>query len=351
MKKRLTINERKVLFGLVAYPLLNDRQLSNELGVKHSTITAIRGRLRENDYYFTSRIPLVHNLGYELLVLGYGRFNLPAPDRLKEDFIRRLREENRGIFYLLRSSSYFFFASYVRNYTEFKRWTETLEYEFGATDALGQKRLCIAIFPVEISYFVRFFNFTNLLSIPFEIDGGEKVDLTFPRVSHRRLTKKEKIVLKGLVQYPEATDVAVSEKIDASRQVISNMRKRFEKEGLVKTVRILNPGKVGYKILLVGHVYFTPETPLQIRKDGIQRTLRTVPHYLNISGNSETVLIAAAQEYDDLEAKKDSILKYYASKGFLLGDPHLDLLSLKETKILANCDFSSLIDEAISFLP
>src|SRR3989304_5426167 len=53
-KRSLTDNERKVLFGLVNRPGLNDRELSEALGIKVSTVTAIRRRLRKADYYTTA---------------------------------------------------------------------------------------------------------------------------------------------------------------------------------------------------------------------------------------------------------------------------------------------------------
>ena len=92
MKKGLTRNEKKVLHGLVRHPTLNDRKLSKETGVKHSTITAIRRRLRDEEYFRTVRIPAMNMLGYELTVVGFGRFNPSASDGKLRRFVETLRE-------------------------------------------------------------------------------------------------------------------------------------------------------------------------------------------------------------------------------------------------------------------
>ena len=45
--KRLSTNEKKVLYGLVKYPLDNDRELALKLNFKMSTLTAIKNRLKK----------------------------------------------------------------------------------------------------------------------------------------------------------------------------------------------------------------------------------------------------------------------------------------------------------------
>src|SRR3972149_3058237 len=88
MKRSLTPNERAVLHGLVSRPTLNDRELSETLSVKVSTVTAIRRRLRRVDFFVARRIPMMHRLGWEILVAGLCRL----PVAREADAAARMRE-------------------------------------------------------------------------------------------------------------------------------------------------------------------------------------------------------------------------------------------------------------------
>jgi DNA-binding Lrp family transcriptional regulator len=184
-------------------------------------------------------------------------------------------------------------------------------------------------------------------------DIKEKVvsEAPFQKVDLRRLTKKERTVLKGLVEHPEFTDVALSEEINASRQVISSMKKRFENSGLVKTTRVVDLERLGYEIFAFTHVSFNPHAPLKVRSEGIRKTSEEAPQFFMFSGNSETVICTAHGNYDEYFKTRKGLLAYYSHKGFIVGEPLTELIALSETDIPVNCDFSNLIGEAVTSLP
>ncbi|MFQ6128854.1 MAG: hypothetical protein ACE5QW_08150 [Thermoplasmata archaeon] len=351
MKKGLTRNERKVLYGLVKYPTLNDRQLSEKTKVKHSTITAIRRRLHQAGYFKTVKIPAVNRLGYELTVMGYGRYNPSAGKDLRNRFVDALRNENKGLYYLLTSPDFFFFVSAARDYTSFRRWAEALEFDFARTKLFGNSHRTSVFFPYEITKQVRHFDYSRSLSLLFDVSEKVVSEAPFQKVDFRRLTKKERVVLKGLVENPEFTDVALSEAINASRQVISNMKKKFEKTGLIRTTRIVDLQKLGYEIYAFAHVKFNPQTPLKARSEGIQKATEVIPQFLMFSGNTETVLCSPFKSYDDYFKARKELLSFYANREFIVGEPKTELIALSETEIPVNCDFSNLIREAVDALP
>jgi DNA-binding Lrp family transcriptional regulator len=182
----------------------------------------------------------------------------------------------------------------------------------------------------------------------FEISGTPGLDGSMLKVDSRRLTKKERAVLMGLVEYPELTDVALSEKINASRQVISSMKRRFENAKLIKTARIVDLGKLGYEIYAFGRLMFSSNSPIKVRVEGIQKAASVVPHFLNLSGNYETVACSAFRSYNEFFKTRKSILGFYAGKNFRLEGSEAHLIALGESEISVNCDFSSLIHEAVN---
>ena len=347
VKKGLTKNEGKVLYGLVRHPTMNDRELSEEMEVKHSTITAIRRRLREASYFKTVRIPAVNRLGYELIVVRYGKLSPSAGDALRNRFADALRRENKGLYYLVTSPGFFFHVSAVRNYTSYRRWAEAIEIEFAETDLFRGAEGTSVVFPFETSMHIRHFDYSWILRGLFDIKDKVVVEAPFQRVDVRRLTKKERTVLRGLVERPEDTDVALSEKIDASRQVISSMRKKFERTGLTRTARIVDLRKLGYEILAFGHIKYSLKTPLRLRTEVIRRSAQQVPQFLNFSANVETIGCGAFRNYDEHFKAKKGLLSSYTKKGFLDAEPRSELIALSEASIPVNCDFSSLIKEAV----
>ena len=168
-----------------------------------------------------------------------------------------------------------------------------------------------------------------------------------PRVETKRLTKKESTVLQGLVENPELTDVALSEKINASRQVISSMKRKFERSGLMRTARVVDLEKLGYGIYAFAHARINPEFPLSTRRKGLQKTAYDIPNFLLFSGNLETVICSPYERYDDYFKTRSDFLAYYSKMNFLIGDPEVELIPLSEAETPVNCDFSSLIEEAV----
>ena len=61
--KDLSPNEKAVFHALVKYTSLNDRELSEQVAVKLSTVTAIKNRLKSRGYFMTVRVPQLQRLG------------------------------------------------------------------------------------------------------------------------------------------------------------------------------------------------------------------------------------------------------------------------------------------------
>ena len=351
VKKGLTKNERTVLYGLAKYPTLNDRGLSERTGVNHSTITAIRRRLHQEGYFKTVRIPAVCKLGYELAVVGYGRYNPSADGELRKRFLDTLKRENKGLYYFLTSPDFFLFMSASKNYTSFRRWAEKLEFEFSDTNLFCDSTKTWVVFPFGTARLVRHFDYSRALSLLFGIEEKIDAQATFQKVQARRLTKKERTVLKGLVDYPEFTDVALSERVDASRQVISSMKKRFERAGLIRTARVVDLGKVGYSIFSFVHMMHSSKTPLKSRMGGIRKTLEIAPVFFTSIGNTESIWCSAYRDYEEFYGARKALGPLCAGREHVVGRPEIELVALSEADVPVNCDFSNIIGEALDGAP
>jgi len=342
-KRSLTDNEKQVLYGLVHHPSLNDRELSETLDIKVSTVTAIRRRLRRADYFVTRRIPMMHRLGWELLAACHGRLSQTAGPqgggRLKEV----LRDGFPTIFHMTYSPDTFTTLFMAPNYTGFRRDLEDLRLAMHKANLLDDGTIQTTVLPIGMSVMANFFDYSHVLGLAFGIEDKSVVNLQVGKVGDLELTRKETEVLKGLVRYPELSDKAVAQKIRASRQAVSKMRREFEETDLLRTVRVPNVRALGFELFAHAFTAFTPAATIKARSDAIERTLRLTPQFFYATCNTESVLLGAMKSYEHFSSLRSNLAKYYEERGFLAGDATIHLGLVGMTEIHRNADFSLMI--------
>ena len=71
----LSKNEQAVLYNLVKHPDQSDREIYTRIGMKQSTYSTLKKKLRREGYFHTAYTPIFQHLGCELLVLWYVTLN------------------------------------------------------------------------------------------------------------------------------------------------------------------------------------------------------------------------------------------------------------------------------------
>ena len=79
-REGLSDNEATVLKGLCLEPWAIDRELAKALGLKMSTVTAIKNRLKRRKAYRKANIPAYNRLGYMLLSTSMTRMDIGDAD-------------------------------------------------------------------------------------------------------------------------------------------------------------------------------------------------------------------------------------------------------------------------------
>jgi len=349
--KNLTKNEKDTLWGLVNYPSLNDRALARKTRLKLSTVTAIRRRLRERDYFWTVNIPNFSRLGFELFCAEYGSFNEAVPlERRKKYFTQFVTEEPMAVFALM-SRSYGVVFCIARNYSEATIMQENMEIFLTSHHLIEEDAWKRAIFPFETSLFWNFFSFGPVLKYVHSMKKKAKTP-EFARekkAEGARLSKKEKTVLFGLVKYPEEADSAVAERFGVSRQAVSNIKKRFVKNDLISTHRILNFEHMGCPLLTFAYTYFGPKTPLESRKGGLDYVMNVVPGFVGISSNFESILFAAIKGYTEYDTMRENLLSFYKSHLSIAKPPEVLLFPVKDICFCKKPTFDTLLGTLFDF--
>ena len=341
-RKTLTHNEKLVFFTLVKKPHLNDRQISEDTGIKLSTVTAIRRRLQANGHYQTVRVPNMQKLGFELLVVGYGPLSIKDRGSSAQKLVEQALTSPKEIFLSAHSSDTAFFLAATKNYTSAKRMIESLQHILSDHDVAETWHF--AFFPFEISSILNFFNCSNIMETTFHMgDKTKSLGLEFSPNKKEKLTLKEKKVMKALVQFPDSPDNLIAQKSGASRQGVSAMRKRFEASGLLHTLRMPDFQLLGYEIFVIAHTLFNPKMTIGERGEGINYVIEKVPQMFIASGNFENILMAASRNYEEYTALKNDLLGLYRKHDFIRKEPQITLIPLSEMRFMKNHDYGDLL--------
>ena len=347
-EKALSSNEKLALYGLVRFPAFNDRMLAGELGLKMSTVTAIRNRLKREGYFRTVRIPYLERLGGELLIVNSARLNILKP---REELLRTLREvlsSMDDVFYAIADANNLVLFSMCRNYTD--AWTDAekgyqqLAEKGALAGRLGRKQT--VIFPLNQTKLLRFFDFSKVLDQAYSLEYAAPeppVSVKLETSGPRRLSRIEKRVLLGLVRHPDLVDNDVARKIGVTRQSVTKIRKRLESERLLVTIRVPDLQKTGMEILAMSCYEAAPGATLSARKKGIEWVVKKMPSFFHVAGQREGVLVGMAQSFTDLQRLQTEASKIYLERGYFKEEPTLTILSVRELSVVKDFVLAPLV--------
>jgi hypothetical protein len=132
-----------------------------------------------------------------------------------------------------------------------------------------------------------------------------------------------------------------------TRQVISKLKKSFEEDGLIKTIRVPNLKLLGYEILVLSHQNFNPMTPIEKRKKGIKMILEEMPIIFNIAGNMESFLMAVCKDFREFQEFKNQAISFYKQSDFLLGEPNIRIFSIPNLNIITNNCYGPIVKKVL----
>ncbi|MBM3309693.1 MAG: hypothetical protein FJY77_05495 [Candidatus Altiarchaeales archaeon] len=332
---KLTEREKMVLYGLVRWPNLNDIELSKKIPVKRPTITAIRNKLKREDYFSDIIAPNFEMLGCEMLVFRYGSFNPIATYEVRKKYLAEILEKFPEVFFRQTSDSQRVSISAYANFTEAMRYVEHAYMTYCKHDLLSNDGIRHIFFPLKLSKLLRFFDYSQLLKRDFRInlkDDKSPLESVFRDVERREFTENEKLVLYALVKYPELNDREIAKKVSMTRQSINKMRKKFEVEGVIKRIRIPNIKKLDYEVLALVHFFNNPKYSMEDRREGLKHVLSYPAIVFLLVSNLESVVIGVEKTFTSLKKDYDKFLGWYKKADFIGKEPVMVVIPIEEIK-------------------
>lgn len=326
----LTRNEKNILYNLVAYPDSSDKEISTRVNLGISTVTKIRNRLLREGCLRVVNIPSVQKLGAEILSLGYGEFNPDVSIHQKLEKGRELMNRASGSFFTLGDGNQALGIGFYRKFTEAMEAILLTKRLLCKEPMMTFGDLNPIVMSFKIAKIFRFFNYAPMLAKSFDIEDPtyDEPDYYFSSLERTHLSKKEKLVLFGLVKYPDYCDKKLSSVVGISRQTISSIRKRFKREGILTRRYIPDIVKLGFEVVVFAHVKLkndvTPD-PSSLRKG-----LREENIIFSLCHGTDVITLSAFSSFGKTKARITSFLKDTQKRNLFSRDPTIYLFSASD---------------------
>ncbi|MCK4969182.1 MAG: hypothetical protein KAS77_01595 [Thermoplasmata archaeon] len=306
-KANLSANETRTLLGLVKYPTLNDRQLSERIGIKMSTVTAIKNRLKDLGYFITVRVPNLQNLGAEIMSVTYAHTDPAIPEETQVDVGRMLFEDFDELFYIGAGPRYRFSMSMHRNYSSASKVLDGVLELYSRNGLLVQGDHRMVHLPFDQTKIYNFFDYSNLLEQAFDLrlppreEDASLQDGEYGTIQSHKLSRIERKVLRGLIQNPDLLDSSISKRIDVTRQSVTKMRKRFSDLDLFFTLRAPSLDLLGFEMMALVHTTYTPTSTVKARSSALAEMYDQLPIVFKADSDREGIEMVATRSYRDFE--------------------------------------------------
>jgi len=345
----LTANEKLVLYGLVRHPLLNNRALSEALGLKQSTVTVIHRKLKKKGYVRTVRVPLLQNLGCEMLAVTYGTFSSSMPLKTRLRISSGIAEEYDEVFWAVSDMTQGATLQMARSYTDVRRKMDGLERTYCKHNVIREPSITLLPFPFELTKIVNFFDFAPLLRQAFDLDIDDVETTTDRRKTDRGapLNETEKLIYCTLVRHPELSDKELAEVIPVSRHTIARARKRFEDDALIRTIRLVDLKKLGFEILVLNHFVFDMKAPAKRMEEGVAALVENQQPIFMVIGEVEGVSLVPYRSFEDFREHSGDTADVNKRYGLFSRDPVSLLFSITDMASINDHDYAPIAEKVL----
>jgi DNA-binding MarR family transcriptional regulator len=350
MKKlELTEKEKLMLYGLVKYPNITDKLLSEKLNLKHSTVTSIRHRLRNNEYFRKLILPRLQNMGCQMLVATYTNFNPLIPLQERVEITGRTIEVFEEIFFSVGEQDKGFSLSLSKDYATIGKINDIRTQTFGSRGLLEEEYSNMVVFPFEISRIYRFFDFGPLIksNLNLEFDNNKMViDYYIKNINNMNFSDTEKNVYCMMVSYPEMSHNDIGREIGVSRHTVSRLCRSFESMNLISYICLPNLQNLGFEILVFYHILFDPRNPPNIDKDETASLMSDSTVFF-ASRMFEAVMISVYIDYDDYKSDMMKITQILKENHWIAKDPIIKTYGLNTMVFIKDYKFAPITHKIV----
>lgn len=350
MSKPLSAREQQVLYELVRHPSDTDKIISDRTGLKLSTITAIRRRLKEKEIFQNIRIPCPQAIGAELMAINYSVYKTTASVESRLETGKKFAGAHDELFWAVNEYVQSMGLHFSRNYTDISQNITELERYYTENGYLSEEGIHLLIFPFDMVDIPYFFDFSPLLAQSFGIiedprNSSESRTNGCPKTNgeNNRMTETGKQVYYNLIKHPEMTDTELSEEISVSQRTITKLRKEFEKNGLLKNAMIPDLEKLGFKMLVFDHAKLNLKIEADRRKRILDSLIGIKPPIMFLVGSSDVVALTAYEDFETYRRSINCFSEIYKHENIFVKEPRRLMFSLAEMQMIKDHVYAPLV--------
>jgi len=320
--------------------------------MKKSTFSSIKTRLKEQNYYDRYYVPNFPKIGFELFSVFFGKLNrYTTPEermRISKDLLESFVED----FYIASENNIAFNLSVSENLTEHEKNLERFFEVYIINNFLSRRGMDTVYYPFALSNIYSFMDYETIIAKIFGFQSESYENrMTIPNgpVKKFKLTRAERKVLVGLVEYPEESDTLIAEKIGVSRNTVANAKRKFLKKEITFPRVVPNLNELGLESLNFSYYKFSPRIKKD-KRDEIAENIRQImsPHFL-ITKALDGVSISAHINDKHYNEVHDELNDYLVKNDYLLENVVSYKLDISEINTIKEYDFLPMVIKRLGF--
>ena len=353
----LSEREQLVMANLVQYPDIPDFELASKIGIKRSTFSTIKKRLRDKKYYTHVYLPNVAYFNIEFITLNirviselssYYAVSDSSDEKKSVDFLDILKNSNRLLFSAVESNLALTLSCY-ENYSKFEEISCQLENKLlnlGINLSLQQE----LHFPIRLSEFPRFLDYSKSLFRLFGISLEEKLEKPIflpPQGPQLRITQVGQEILYSFLEAPGRTPREVSQLTGRPRTTTTRWLKKFVDSGVIVPRLFPNTKKLGLNILLLCRYCI-----ISSQASTIERSLSLIDKVLTpiilLRFGFDVIVTAVFSSFEEAKLAETHLISLMSDSDILFDVEYRNFLSLPHT--ITTLDYMDSFMPILTFL-
>ena len=349
----LKLNERKVLYGLVAFPSRRDTEICINLDMRKSTFSTIKNRLENQGTFKRKILPGFPRINAEIFAITTARMALSTQDTAERlEVLQQVLDLFREDIFAIGESENLAIFSISKNFTNFDRNIQLLRQTGYKNNIFLKNMINYHILPFETTRFVRFFSYPPLLNrlfgLNFDDDAADSDSLIFEEtIQAYNFSTTERKVFQGLLEYPDKSNRTLAEEIGVSKNTLAAMKKRFLSEKVLMPRVVPDLLKIGIKLLIFFFGQFEPGTTLTQRQEGINNLDNTLKPILLAAKDIEFYCMYAVTSFEEYHSLSTKTMIYFSERNIITPNYSTVIFSLPHARILKQHEYLPLVEKLV----
>lgn len=350
---KMKLNERKVLYGLIAYPSRRDTEICAKLDMRKSTFSTIKSRLEQQKTFDRKVLPGFPRINAEIFAITTARMSLSTQDTAERlEVLQQVLNLFREDIFAIGESENLAIFSISKNFTTFDRNIQLLRQTGYQNNIFLKNMISYHVLPFETTKFIRFFSYAPLIERLFNLkiddEGSDPDSLIFEEtIQFYNFSTTERKVFQGLLEFPDKSNRTLAEDIGVSKNTLAAMKKKFLAEKVLLPRVVPDLLKIGIKLLIFFFGQFEPGTTLTERQNGIENLDNTLKPILLATKDMEFYCMYAVTSFEEYHSLSTQVLKYFSERNIIGPNYSTVIFSLPHARILKQHEYLPLVEKLV----